>query len=81
MNHYAHLNVEKRGHTAVITIDNPPANTWNRDSLSALKRLVAGPNADRDIYALVITGQGEKFFSAGADLKLFADGDKRWPPR
>lgn len=77
MNHYAHLNLEKRGHTAVITIDNPPANTWNRDSLSALKRLVADLNADRDIYALVITGQGEKFFSAGADLKLFADGDKK----
>ena len=29
----------------------------------------------RTIYALVITGAGEKFFSAGADLKLFADGD------
>ncbi|MGL5358871.1 MAG: enoyl-CoA hydratase, partial [Shewanella sp.] len=25
---------------------------------------------------LVLTGQGQKFFSAGADLKLFADGDK-----
>ncbi len=33
-------------------------------------------NADRDVYSLVITGKGEKFFSAGADLKRFADGDK-----
>ena len=33
-------------------------------------------NADREIYSLVITGQGEKFFSAGADLNLFADGDR-----
>ena len=32
-------------------------------------------NDDLDCYALVITGQGEKFFSAGADLNLFADGD------
>ncbi|OWY40602.1 enoyl-CoA hydratase [Xenophilus sp. AP218F] len=77
MQTYAHLNVEKRGHTAVVTIDTPPANTWNRESLAALKRLVADLNADRDIYALVITGQGEKFFSAGADLNLFADGDKK----
>ncbi|MDC7704432.1 enoyl-CoA hydratase [Vogesella indigofera] len=76
MQDYANLIVEKRGHTALVTIANPPANTWTYDSLQALKRLVADLNADRDIYALVITGDGEKFFSAGADLKLFADGDK-----
>ncbi len=69
------LQVELRGHTAVITIDNPGANTWDRESLPALRDLVEKLNADRDIYALVITGAGEKFFSAGADLKLFADGD------
>jgi enoyl-CoA hydratase/carnithine racemase len=33
-------------------------------------------NEDPLIYALVLCGDGEKFFSAGADLKMFADGDK-----
>jgi len=70
------LSVELRGHTALVTIDNPPANTWDTESLPALRDLVAKLDADRDIYALVLTGAGEKFFSAGADLKLFADGDK-----
>ena len=70
------LTVEKHGHTALVTINNPPANTWDRDSLIGLKQLVEHLNRDNDIYALVITGQGPKFFSAGADLKLFADGDK-----
>ena len=74
--HYAGLRLERRGHTAVVILTNPPAHTWTADSLAALTRLVADLNADRDIYALVITGEGEKFFSAGADLKLFADGDK-----
>jgi enoyl-CoA hydratase/carnithine racemase len=69
------VKVELRGHTALITIDNPAANTWDRESLPALKALVEALNADRDVYALVVTGAGEKFFSAGADLKLFADGD------
>ncbi|NVC95757.1 enoyl-CoA hydratase [Vibrio natriegens] len=63
-------------HIAVITMNNPPANTWTADSLNALKTLVLELNQNKDVYALVITGNGEKFFSAGADLKLFADGDK-----
>lgn len=73
---YTGLALEKRGHTAIVTLDNPPAHTWTAESLAALKRLVGDLDADREIYALVITGSGEKFFSAGADLKLFADGDK-----
>ncbi|WP_150912094.1 enoyl-CoA hydratase [Marinobacter halotolerans] len=69
------LKLEKRDHVAVITISNPPANTWTLESLTHLTTLVEGLNEDRAIYALVITGEGEKFFSAGADLKSFADGD------
>jgi len=64
------------GHTAILTMSNPPANTWTAESLQALKHKVLELNENRDIYALVITGEGDKFFSAGADLKLFADGDK-----
>lgn len=71
------LLLEMRGHTLLVTINNPPANTWDPESLGAMKELVAQANADKDVYAIVITGQGEKFFSAGADLKLFADGDRQ----
>lgn len=70
------LKVRVEGNTAVVTIDNPPANTWDQENLSALEALIAESNADRNIYALVITGEGDKFFSAGADLNLFASGEK-----
>jgi enoyl-CoA hydratase/carnithine racemase len=76
MNSYTNLQVEINGHTAIVTLTNPPAHTWTADSLASLARLVADLDANREIYSLVITGQGEKFFSAGADLKVFADGDK-----
>ncbi|MGZ5042435.1 MAG: enoyl-CoA hydratase, partial [Usitatibacter sp.] len=66
---------EIRGHTAFITLDNPPANTWTPEGLRTLEELVAELNGDRSVYAAVITGTGAKFFSAGADLKSFA-GDK-----
>ncbi|MCJ8304332.1 enoyl-CoA hydratase [Shewanella sp.] len=64
------------GNTAVITMSNPPANTWTAQSLQLLKQKVEALNDNPEIYALVITGEGDKFFSAGADLKLFADGNK-----
>ncbi|AQS37203.1 short chain enoyl-CoA hydratase [Shewanella psychrophila] len=64
------------GHTAVITMSNPPANTWTAQSLQLLKQKVEALNENPEVYALVITGEGSKFFSAGADLKLFADGNK-----
>lgn len=69
------IKVEIRGHTALVTIDNPAANTWDEESLPALADLVEKLNQDSNVYALVLTGAGDKFFSAGADLKLFADGD------
>ncbi|KGY13966.1 enoyl-CoA hydratase [Vibrio tubiashii] len=64
-------------HVAVLTMNNPPANTWTKQSLNQLKSLVLEFNDNLDVYALVITGQGDKFFSAGADLNLFASGDTR----
>lgn len=63
-------------HIAQLTINNPPANTWDRESLSALAVIVNKLNARDDISAIVIHGQGTKFFSAGADLNQFESGDK-----
>ena len=60
---------------ATVTINNPSANTWDLESLPALEAVVNKLNAMADVRALVITGQGEKFFSAGADLNQFANGD------
>lgn len=76
MTSYTNLQLEFIGHSAIVTLANPPANTWTREGLADLTRLVGDLNADRNVYSLIVTGQGQKFFSAGADLKLFADGDK-----
>ena len=69
------IQVEKSGNNAVLTINNPPANTWTEQSLQLLQDIIHELNSDKSNFSLVITGQGEKFFSAGADLKLFADGE------
>ncbi|PMJ92679.1 enoyl-CoA hydratase [Vibrio sp. 10N.261.55.A7] len=63
-------------HVVVVTMNNPPANTWTAESLRNLKHLIERLNNDDEVYAVVVTGSGDKFFSAGADLNLFSDGDK-----
>mgnify|MGYP000066564272 FL=1 len=71
------LQVEVIANSAVITFNNPPAHTWTAQSLADLRDLVLALNEDKNIYALILTGSGAKFFSAGADLNVFADGDKQ----
>ena len=71
------LNVDVIEHTAVVNFNNPPAHTWTAQSLTDLRDLVLSLNEDKNIYALVLTGSGTKFFSAGADLNVFADGNKK----
>jgi enoyl-CoA hydratase/carnithine racemase len=68
------LSIRIESHTAILTIQNPSANTWDLESLRALPKLMARLGDNANIWSLVITGSGEKFFSAGADLKLFRDG-------
>lgn len=70
------LKTERRDGVAIIAIANPPANVWTLASLDGLRDLVRELDADKTVRALVLTGEGPKFFSAGADLKVFADGGK-----
>ncbi len=64
------------GHIAKLTLANPPANAFTAEGLLRLTELVGELNRNPSVYAAIVTGQGEKFFSGGADLKSFADGDK-----
>lgn len=65
-----------QGHVAMLTLSRPPANAFHAEGLRQLRELVAQIDANEEIRAVVITGAGEKFFSAGADLNGFADGDR-----
>ena len=42
------LKVEVQGHTLLVTIDNPAANTWDTDSLPGLKNIVEQANAGEE---------------------------------
>jgi enoyl-CoA hydratase len=55
---------------AVLEINRPPANAYNTELLKELDEAVLNARFDDNVHAIVITGKLEKFFSAGADIKL-----------
>jgi len=52
----------------VITIDHPPANAWNLAAMQSFEKTLELVEEDRDVRAVILTGAGEKFFSAGFDV-------------
>ncbi|SAL31868.1 enoyl-CoA hydratase [Caballeronia turbans] len=70
------IEVTRDGPTVTIRLARPPANAFTADGLATLQETVDGLNRDAHVRAIVVTGTGPKFFSAGADLNQFADGDK-----
>lgn len=64
------------GTVALLTLKRPPANAFTPGGLLALKDAVERLNTQARVRSLVITGDGPKFFSAGADLNTFADGNR-----
>ncbi|MGI9278822.1 MAG: enoyl-CoA hydratase [Endozoicomonas sp.] len=67
------LKLSLEGNIATIQLNNPPANTWTLESLNLLEQMVHELNENPGVTALIIHSEQERFFSAGADLKLFAD--------
>jgi enoyl-CoA hydratase/carnithine racemase len=65
-----------QGGVVLITLKRPPANAFTPEGLADLEHAVKAANDDARVRAIVITGDGPKFFSAGADLNTFADGNK-----
>ncbi len=62
--------VEKRGHTAWVTLNRPAVrNALSRDVNQRLSEIAAELDHDQEINIVVITGAGDKAFCAGADLK------------
>lgn len=73
----ANLEVNIGNRTVVITINRPPMNALSRDTLIELETLLDRFETDDSIGAVVITGSGDKTFSAGADISEFAEMRER----
>jgi len=61
------------GHIAVITLNDPPANTYSYEMMQQLDAAILRARMDEAVQVIVITGQGDKFFCAGADIQMLTN--------
>lgn len=58
---------------ALLTLNDPPANTYTYEMMQDLDRAVLRARMDEDAHVIVITGGGEKFFCAGANIRMLTE--------
>ncbi len=73
---YEKLIVEQDGMVVVAAINHPPANSMGQGVLRDLNDLLNKCERDDSVRVIIITGNGPKLFSAGADITEFADLQK-----
>lgn len=69
---YEKLNVEQDGMVVIAAINHPPANAMGQGVLRDIDDLLNKCEKDDNVRVIVITGSGNKLFSAGADITEFA---------
>jgi enoyl-CoA hydratase/carnithine racemase len=57
---------------ALLTLSDPPANTYSYEMMQELDRCILRARMDESVNVIIITGQGEKFFCAGADIQMLS---------
>jgi len=69
------INYRTDGGIAVIEMNDPPANTYTYEMNRHLDEAILKARMDNGVYVILLTGAGDKFFSAGANIKMLATVD------
>src|SRR5437588_3412617 len=57
----------------VITLNDPPANTYSYEMMQQLDACILEARMDESVQVMVIIGAGEKFFCAGANIAMLTE--------
>ncbi len=60
---------------ATLTLDDPPANTYSYEMNLQLDQAILKARMDPDVYVILLTGAGDKFFCAGANIQMLTLAD------
>src|SRR5215471_14570650 len=76
---YEHILVDREDGVGIVTLNRPDKlNAMNRKLSAELREAVKEFDADDDIGCIVLTGAGEKAFSAGGDIHEQREDDRRF---
>src|SRR5437870_8147203 len=64
------VNTSKDDGVMVLELKNPPANTYSYEMMRELDAHILDARMDESVHVLLLTGAGEKFFCAGADIAM-----------
>jgi acetyl-CoA C-acetyltransferase len=79
---YEHVLVRRDGHRLEVTINRPDArNSLHPMANDELEHVFDCYFADDDLWVAILTGAGDKAFSAGNDLLYSASGKPMWVPK
>jgi enoyl-CoA hydratase/carnithine racemase len=60
---------------AYLTLSDPPANTYTHEMMQQLDSCILKARFDTEVHVIVLTGLGEKFFCAGANINMLQTSD------
>ena len=60
-------------HVGVLTLNDPPANTYSYEMMQQLDARILEARMDENVQVIVITGSGQKFFCAGANIAMLSE--------
>ncbi|MDX1644698.1 MAG: enoyl-CoA hydratase/isomerase family protein [Thermoanaerobaculia bacterium] len=66
---------EVRDGVAYMTLTDPPANTYTHQMMRQLDEAILKARFDTSVEVIVLTGLGEKFFCAGANIQMLSESD------
>jgi enoyl-CoA hydratase/carnithine racemase len=69
------VHYEVRDGVAYLTLDDPPANTYTHEMMRQLDDAILKARFEKDVYVIVLKGEGDKFFCAGANINMLKSSD------
>jgi len=69
------IRYETQDGVAIITMDDPPANTYTHEMMREMDEAIIQARFDESVHVIVLRGEGEKFFSAGANISMLQNAD------